>query len=182
MTQEQKPKKKKLSLMSVLGNPGKAVAQLMEDPEIIAKLPEVLAKCPPAAMQVLACSIAPYLPPTKIGVGEVTRDTADIPHPILQEKIVNTDNAIPKEATTITGNVDGLSDIRKQLIQLSTSIKAIQDNLPAQIQAQVSTIIKAELEVFQKQVEAEKQELIASNQLLQGSGKQSENGGRGRQP
>jgi len=149
MTQAQKPKKKKISLMSVLGDPAKAMAQLMEDPDIIAKIPEVLAKCPPAAMQVLACSIAKYLPPTKDEVGEITRATADIPHPILQEKIVNTDNAIPKEATTITGNVDGLSDIRKQLIQLSTSIKAIQDNLPAQIQAQVSTIIKAELKVFQ---------------------------------
>ena len=136
--------------MSVLGNPGKAVAQLMEDPEIIAKLPEVLAKCPPAAMQVLACSIAPYLPPTKIGVDEVTRATADIPRTLLQEKIVNTDSAIPKEATTITGNVDGMSEFRKQLVQLAASIKAIQDNLPAQIQAQVSAIIKAELEMFQK--------------------------------
>lgn len=173
MTQEQKPKKKKLSLMSVLGDPGKAVAELMEDPDIIAKLPEVLAKCPPAAMQVLACSIAPYLPPTKIGVDEVTRATADIPRPILQEDIVKTVNAIPKEATTVTGNVDGLSEIRKQLIQLATSIKAIQDDLPAQIQAQVSTIFKAELEAFQKQVEAEKQELMASNQVLQSFRKQS---------
>jgi len=181
VTQEQKPKKKKLSLMSVLGNPGKAVAQLMEDPEIIAKLPEVLAKCPPAAMQVLACSIAPYLPPTKIGVDEVTRATADIPRTILQEKIVNTDNAIPKEAT-ITGNVDGMSEIRKQLVQLAASIKAIQDNLPAQIQAQVSATFKAEIEALQKQVEAEKQELMASNQVLQGFRKQSENEGRRRQP
>jgi hypothetical protein len=30
MTQEQKPKKKKLSLMSVLGDPGKAVAELID--------------------------------------------------------------------------------------------------------------------------------------------------------
>jgi hypothetical protein len=171
MTQEQKPKKKKLSLMSVLGDPGKAVAELMEDPDIIAKIPEVLAKCPPAAMQVLACSIAPYLPPTKIEVDEVTRATADILRPILQEHIVKTINAIPKEATTGTGNVDelsdlikgqvstmvvdGLSEVRKQLVHLATSIKAIQDGLPAQIQAQVSTIFKAaELEAFQRQVEA----------------------------
>jgi len=182
MTQEQKPKKKKISLISLMGDPGKAVAQLMEDPDIIAKIPEVLAKCPPAAMQVLACSIAKYLPPTKIEVGEVTRATADILRPILQEDIVKTVNAIPKEATTGTVNVDELTDLikgqlstmvvnelsefRKQLVQLATSIKAIQDNLPAQIQAQVSTIIKAELEVFQKQVEAEKQELMSSNQVL----------------
>ena len=172
MTQEQKPKKKKLSLMSVLDDPGKAVAELMEDPDIVAKIPEVLAKCPPAAMQVLACSIAPYLPPTKIEVDEVTRATADILRPILQEHIVKTVNAIPKEATTVTGNVDGLSEIRRQLIQLATSIKAIQDDLPAQIQAQVSTIFKAELEAFQKQVGAEKQELMASNQVLQNLRKQ----------
>jgi hypothetical protein len=35
MTQEQKPKKKKLSLMSVMGDPGKAIAELMEDPDIV---------------------------------------------------------------------------------------------------------------------------------------------------
>jgi len=174
MTQEQKPKKKKLSLMAVLGDPGKAVAELMEDPDIVAKIPEVLAKCPPAAMQVLACSIAPYLPPTKIEVDEVTRATADILRPILQEDIINTVKSIAKEATTSTADVDkliclikgqvsimvadGLSEIRKQLVQLANSIKAIQDDLPAQIQAQVSTIFKAELEAFQKQVEAKKQE------------------------
>jgi len=174
MTQEQKPKKKKLSLMAVLGDPGKAVAELMEDPDIVAKIPEVLAKCPPAAMQVLACSIAPYLPPTKIEVDEVTRATADILRPILQEDIIKTVNAIPKEATTSTADVDkliglikgqvstmvadGLSEFRTQLVHLATSIKAIQDDLPAQIQAQVSTIFKAELEAFQKQVEAKKQE------------------------
>ncbi len=168
MMQEQKPKKKKLNLMSVLGDPGKAVAELMEDPDIIAKLPEVLAKCPPVAMQVLACSIAPYLPPTKIEVDEVTRATADILRPILQEDIIKTVNAIPKETTT-----DGLSEIRKQLIQLATSIKAIQDDLPAQIQAQVSTIFKAEFEAFQKQVEAKKQELMSSNQVLQNFSKQN---------
>ena len=168
MMQEQKPKKRKLNLMSVLGDPGKAVAELMEDPDIIAKLPEVLAKCPPAAMQVLACSIAPYLPPTKIEVDEVTRATADILRPILQEDIVKTVNAIPKEATP-----DGLSEIRKQLIQLATSIKAIQDDLPAQIQAQVSIIFKTEFEAFQKQVEMKKQELVSSNQVLQNFSKQS---------
>jgi hypothetical protein len=173
MTQEQKPKKKKLSLMSVLGDPGKAMAELMEDPDIIAKLPEVLAKCPPAAMQVLACSIAPYLPPKIIGVDEVTEATTDIPRPILQEIIVNNKNAISREATTVNGNVDGLSEIRKQLIQLATLIKAIQDDLPAQIKAQVSTILKAELEAFQKQIEAEKQELMASNQVSQSFRKQS---------
>ncbi len=189
MTQEQKPKKKKLSLISILGDPGKAVAELMEDPNIAAKLPEVLAKCPPAAMQVLASCIAQYLPPTKIEVDEVTRATAGILRPILQEDIVKTINAIPKEATTGTGNVDelidlikgqvstmvvdGLSEFRKQLVQLATSIKAIQDDLPAQIQAQVSTIFKAELEAFQKQVEAKKQELMASNQVLQSFRKQS---------
>ncbi len=173
MTQEQKPKKKKISLMSVLSDPGKAVAELMEDPDIIAKIPEVLAKCPPAAMQVLACSVAQYLPPTKIEVDEITRATADILRPILQEHIVKTVNAIPKEVITGTSNVDGLSEIRKQLIQLASSIKAIQDDLPAQIQAQVSTIFKAELEAFQKQVEAEKQELLSSNQVLQSFRKQS---------
>jgi len=31
MTQEQKPKKKKISLMSVLSDPAKAVAELMDD-------------------------------------------------------------------------------------------------------------------------------------------------------
>jgi hypothetical protein len=169
MTQEQKPKKKKLSLMSVLGDPGKAVAELMEDPDIVAKIPEVLAKCPPAAMQVLACSVAQYLPPTKIEADEITRATADILRPILQEHIVKTVNAIPKGALIGTGNVDELSDLikgqvstmvvnelsefRKQLVQLAASIKAIQDDLPAQIQAQVSTIVKAEFEAFQKQVE-----------------------------
>jgi|GEM_PF-3832862 len=121
-------------------------------------------------MQVLACSIAPYLPPTKIEVDEVTLATADILRPILQEDIVKTVNAIPKEVTTGTSNVDELSDLikgqvstmvvdelsefRKQLVQLATSIKAIQDDLPAQIQARVSTIFKAEFEAFQKQVEA----------------------------
>ncbi len=123
-------------------------------------------------MQVLACSVAQYLPPTKIEVDEITRATADILRPILQEHIVKTVNAIPKEATVI-GNVDGLSEIRKQLIQLATSIKAIQDDLPAQIQAQVSAIFKAELEAFQKQVEVEKQEIMASNQVLQSFRKQS---------
>jgi hypothetical protein len=166
MTQEQKPKKKKISLISIMGDPGKAVAQMMEDPDIVAKIPEVLAKCPPAAMQVLACSIAPYLPQTKIEVDELTHATADILRPILQEHIVKTINAIPKEAATGTGNVDelsdlikgqvsimvvdGLSEVRKQLVQLAASIKAIQDGLPSQIQAQVSTIVKAELEAFQK--------------------------------
>jgi hypothetical protein len=170
MTQEEKPKKKKLSLMSVLGDPGKAVAQLMEDPDIIAKLPEVLAKCPPEAMKVLACSIAPYLPATKIEGGAVTRSTADILHPGLHEDIVMNANALPIEATTGKNNVDGpgdltkgplstmvvneLSEFRKQLVQLAASIKAIQDELPGQIQAQVSTVIKAELEALQKQVES----------------------------
>jgi hypothetical protein len=90
--------------------------------------------------------------------------------PIPQEGIVKTVNATPKEATTGTGDVDELTDliksqvsimvvdklsgVRKQLFQLATSIKAIQDDLPAQIQAQVFTIFKAELEAFQKQVEA----------------------------
>jgi hypothetical protein len=120
VTQEQKPKKKKLSLVSVLADPGKAVAELMEDPDIVAKLPEVLAKCPPAAMQVLACSIAPYLPPTKIGVDEVTRATADIPGPILQEDIVNTVNAKPKKASTSTANTDELTDLVKG--QISTML------------------------------------------------------------
>jgi hypothetical protein len=168
MTQEQKPKKKKLSLMSVMGDPGKAVAELMEDPDIIAKIPEVLAKCPPAAMKVLACSIAPYLPPTKIEGDALNHATANVQRPMLQEDIVKT--AIPKEATTGTGNgeqlidlikvqvatmvADELSEVRKQLVQLAASIKAMQDGLPAQIQAQVSAIFKAELEAFQKQVEA----------------------------
>jgi len=152
MTQEQKPKKKKLSLMSVLGDPGKAVAELMEDPDIVAKIPEVLAKCPPAAMQVLACSIAQYLPPAKIEVDELTRATADILRPILQEHIVKTVNAIPKEAPTIIGNAEGLSEIRKQLVQMASAIKAIQDDLPVQIQAQVSAIVKAEFEAFQKRL------------------------------
>ena len=154
MTQEQKPKKKKLSLMSVLGDPGKAVAELMEDPDIVAKIPEVLAKCPPAAMQVLACSIAQYLPPAKIEVDEITRATADILRPILQEHIVKTVNAIPKEAPTIIGNAEGLSEIRKQFVQMASAIKAIQDDLPVQIQAQVSAIVKAEFESFQKKVVA----------------------------
>ena len=149
MTQEQKPKKKKLSLMSVLNDPSKAVAELMEDPDIIAKLPEVLAKCPPGAMKVLACSIAPYLPSTKIRADEVT-SAADITPPVFQEDIVKTTNTVPKEATVI-GNVDGLTEIRKQLIQLATSIKDIQDNLPARIRAQALTIFKTEFEAFQDQ-------------------------------
>ena len=167
MTQEQKPKKKKISITSILGDPSKAVAELMEDPDIIAKIPEVLAKCPPAAMKVLACSIAPYLPPTKIEGDALTHATADVHRPMLQEDIVKTINAIPKEATTGTGNVDELSDLikgqvstmvvnelsefRKQLVQLAASIKVIQDGLPAQIQAQVSAIFKAELESSRKQ-------------------------------
>lgn len=109
---------------------------------------------PPAALQVLACSIAQYLPPTKIEVDELTHTTANILRPILQEDILRTINAIPKEATTRTGNVDELSEIRKQLIHLAASIKAIQDDLPTQIQAQVSIIIKAEFEAIQKQVKA----------------------------
>ena len=152
MTQEQKPKKKKLSLMSVLGDPGKAVAELMEDPDIVAKIPEVLAKCPPAAMQVLACSIAQYLPPAKIEVDEITRAAADILRPLLQEHIIKTVNAIPKEAPTIIGNAEGLSEIRKQLVQMASAIKAIQDDLPEQIQAQVSAIVKAEFVAFQKRL------------------------------
>jgi hypothetical protein len=145
MMQEQKPKKKKLSITTILGDPGKAVAQLMEDPDIMAKIPEVLAKCPPAAMKVLACSIAQYLPPTKIEVAELTRATTDILRPILKEDI---------EAPTIIGNAEGLAEIRKQLVQMSSAIKAIQDDLPEQIQAQVSAIVKAEFEAFQKMVVA----------------------------
>jgi hypothetical protein len=152
--QEQKPKKKKLSLMSVMGDPGKAIAELMEDPDIVAKIPEVLAKCPPAAMQVLACNIAQYLPPAKIEVDELTRATADILRPILQEHIVKTVNAIPKETPTFIGNAKELSEIRKQLAQMASAIKAIQDDLPAQIQAQVSAIVKSEFEAFQKRVVA----------------------------
>jgi len=114
MTQQQKPKKKKISLMSVLGDPAKAVAELMDDPDIIAKLPEVLAKCPPAAMQALACNIAPYLPTTKIGADEVTKSIADMPRPLLQADIVNTVNAIPKKVSLATGNADELSEIRSR--------------------------------------------------------------------
>ena len=153
MTQEHKPKKKKLSLMSVLADPGKAVAELMDDPDIVAKLPEVLAKCPPAAMQVLACSIAPYLPETRIGVDEVALAIADTRRPLVQEETASTDSAIRPKATTVTGNLDGLSEIRGQLTQLAALIKTIQDDLPTQIQAQVSTVFKAELEAFLKRVE-----------------------------
>jgi hypothetical protein len=60
----------------------------------------------------------------------------------------------PKEAPTIIGNAEGLSEIRKQLVQMASAIKAIQDDLPVQIQAQVSAIVKAEFESFQKKVVA----------------------------
>ena len=161
MTQEQKPKKKKVSLMSVLGDPGKAVAELMDDPDIIAKLPEILAKCPPSAMKVLACSIAPYLLPTKFRVDEVSESTPGIPRPLFQEDILKTVNAIPKEVTIAIDNVDELSEIRKQLGQLADSIKAIQDNLPSQIKTQVSIVVKSELATFQKQFEAKDLDSIA---------------------
>ena len=142
MTQELKPKKKKISITTILGDPGKAVAQMLEDPDLIAKIPEVLAKCPPAAMQVLACSIAQYLPPTKIEVNDVARATTDILRPMLQEDIVKTINSIPKDVKLNSGNLDELSEIRRQLVQISSAIKAIQDNLPAQIQEQVSIILE----------------------------------------
>jgi len=165
MIQEQTPKKKKVGITAFLGDPGKAIAQLMEDPDIIAKIPEVLAKCPPAAMQVLACNIARYLPPPKI-VDDITYADANVLRPAMQPNIEKTANAIPKGTTTGTGNSDELNDlikcqvatmvgnelseVRKQLAQLTSSMKAIQDDLPAQIQARVSSIIKAELEAFQK--------------------------------
>jgi hypothetical protein len=145
MTQELKPKKKKISITTILGDPGKAVAQMLEDPDLIAKIPEVLAKCPPAAMQVLACSIAQYLPPTKIEVNDVARATTDILRPMLQEDIVKTINSIPKDVKLNSGNLDELSEIRRQLVQISSAIKAIQDNLPAQIQEQVSIILNRRL-------------------------------------
>jgi hypothetical protein len=141
MTQEQKPKKKKISLMSVLNDPGKAVSEMMEDPDIVAKIPEVLAKCPPEAMKVLACSIAQYLPPTN-QVDEVTRATA----------VNELSDYIKGQVSTMV--VDELSEFRKQLAQLATSIKAIQDDLPSQIQAQASAIFKTELETFQKRIES----------------------------
>ena len=145
MTQELKPKKKKISITTILGDPGKAVAQMLEDPDLIAKIPEVLAKFPPAAMQVLACSIAQYLPPTKIEVNDVARATTDILRPMLQEDIVKTINSIPKDVKLNSGNLDELSEIRRQLVQISSAIKAIQDNLPAQIQEQVSIILNRRL-------------------------------------
>jgi hypothetical protein len=145
MTQELKPKKKKISITTILGDPGKAVAQMLEDPDLIAKIPEVLAKCPPAAMQVLACSIAQYLPPTKIEVNDVARATTDILRPMLQEDIVKTINSIPKDVKLNSGNLDELSEIRRQLVQISSAIKAIQDDLPAQIQEQVSIILNRRL-------------------------------------
>ena len=145
MTHELKPKKKKISITTILGDPGKAVAQMLEDPDLIAKIPEVLAKCPPAAMQVLACSIAQYLPPTKIEVNDVARATTDILRPMLQEDIVKTINSIPKDVKLNSGNLDELSEIRRQLVQISSAIKAIQDNLPAQIQEQVSIILNRRL-------------------------------------
>ena len=145
MTQELKPKKKKISITTILGDPGKAVAQMLEDPDLIAKIPEVLAKCPPAAMQVLACSIAQYLPPTKIEVNDVARATTDILRPMLQEDIVKTIYSIPKDVKLNSGNLDELSEIRRQLVQISSAIKAIQDNLPAQIQEQVSIILNRRL-------------------------------------
>jgi len=145
MTQELKPKKKKISITTILGDPGKAVAQMLEDPNLIAKIPEVLAKCPPAAMQVLACSIAQYLPPTKIEVNDVARATTYILRPMLQEDIVKTINSIPKDVKLNSGNLDELSEIRRQLVQISSAIKAIQDNLPAQIQEQVSIILNRRL-------------------------------------
>ena len=145
MTQELKPKKKKISITTILGDPGKAVAQMLEDPDLIAKIPEVLAKCPPAAMQVLACSISQYLPPTKIEVNDVARATTDILRPMLQEDIVKTINSIPKDVKLNSGNLDELSEIRRQLVQISSAIKAIQDNLPAQIQEQVSIILNRRL-------------------------------------
>jgi hypothetical protein len=44
-----------------------------------------------------------------------------------------------------SGNLDELSEIRRQLVQISSAIKAIQDNLPAQIQEQVSIILNRRL-------------------------------------
>jgi hypothetical protein len=96
-------------------------------------------------MQVLACSIAQYLPPTKIEVNDVARATTDILRPMLQEDIVKTINSIPKDVKLNSGNLDELSEIRRQLVQISSAIKAIQDNLPAQIQEQVSIILNRRL-------------------------------------
>lgn len=150
--EESKTKKKKISLATVLGDPAKAVTQLMEDPDIIAKFPEVLAKCPPAAMQILAGNIAQYLPPPTIEVEKVARATTDILRPLLQADIVKTINSIPKVPAPSSGNVDELAEIRKQLAQITSDIKAIQNDLPARIQEQMSNVLKRELETFQKQV------------------------------
>ena len=153
--QEPKTKKKKISLTTILGDPAKAVSQLMDDPDIIAKFPEVLAKCPPAAMQILAGNIAQYLPPPTIEVEKVARATTDILRPLLQEDILKAINSIPTGPTSSSGNVDELADIRKQLAQITSDIKAIQNDLPARVQEQVSNVLKRELETFQKQVVAQ---------------------------
>lgn len=155
------PKKKPaLNLTEILQDPGKAIGKLLDDPAVLAKFPEVLAKLPPEAMAPLAEKLAAYL---KIPTAEEV--AAVMPQPASAEEIAVRLAPLMQSSSEGNGDVSvlvaAITKNQEQLRELAGIVKSIQDEQPVMIQKALSARFVAELEVFQKKTEEARLALAA---------------------
>lgn len=163
MTQGQKPKKKRLDLAAVLTDPGKAIGELLEDPDVADKLAIAITKLPPAAIDTLAKKIAEYMPKPP---------TAEEIAAKLQVEAILPESIAPASAAEIVDTVRGqLSDqitsdfnkIQTQITQIFEALKFHQDEEAQTIQKTVAMTFAQELESFKVQAKEEASRLGLGN-------------------
>ncbi len=160
MTQERKPtsKKKALDITKILADPAAAIGELLESPEVMEKLPAVLAKLPPAAMGVLAERIAEYLP--KFPTAEEIAAKLEVQTPKLElsnESVAAIIDQVQGQLGRLLKNA--MDKVAEEQTKLAEQVKMMQDQQPALISQQVKVIFDKELAEFEAKAKARAEEL-----------------------
>ncbi|MDP2651380.1 MAG: hypothetical protein Q8O98_02190 [bacterium] len=159
---ENKPPKKKFSLGKMIEDPGKAIGELLEDPDVADKLAIAVSKLPPASMDMLAGKIAEFMPkpPTADEIAAALEVRIPEGAPIPGDNGNNGDIATLKNQMSDLV-MDSFNKLQAQIMQMLAQVKAMQDEQPTLIQNNVASIFNQELKIFEDKTAAVRQEIIA---------------------
>jgi hypothetical protein len=156
----------KFDLSKLLSNPAAYISDLLADPEISSKIPEVLSKLPPEAMEALAAEIAKHMPPVELP--SATEIAAELVKIMPQ-------NNMPIDVAEIVAQVkgqisvqvvEGYKKLSETQLQLANSLKDLQDRQEQLIQATVEATFKANAQEIIKQVSNQLQTGLTPNPNL----------------
>jgi hypothetical protein len=160
----------KFDISKLLSNPAAYISDLLADPEISSKIPEILSKLPPEAMESLAAEIAKHMPPQDLpSAAEIAAELAKV-MPQSNNPLDVAEIVAQVKGQISVQVVEGYKKLSETQLQMANSLKDLQDRQEQIIQATVEATFKANAQEIIKQVSDQLQTGLTANPNMAAAG------------